>query len=296
MLAYVDTSTVVDCDGGRKDYRYAFQGQEKDDEIKGEGNSVNYTFRMHDPRLGRFFAIDPLTAKFPYYSPYQFSGNRVIDCIELEGAEEYHYTLKKNEKSELECTDAKRVGNHWLKDIFGNYVTQYLYVYYEGQTYFFSSKGGYNGDIKNFYENFLKNPDPDKWFSEEEMDGVRDDIAKVYKVFEYLKPSPLKVNKPDAGKVSGSLLKGSKFDKFVGGKKKDLQFKKPGKAEDDFNKAMKEFGIKKSENPAEGVRTFKVDKTTYTLRKDSKGGDTISIKTENNDQQIKIRYDGKSTK
>lgn len=42
---------------------------------------------MQDPRLGRFFTIDPLTAEYPHYSPYQFSGNRVIDCIELEGLE-----------------------------------------------------------------------------------------------------------------------------------------------------------------------------------------------------------------
>jgi RHS repeat-associated protein len=52
-----------------EDYRYGFQGQEKDDEIKGEGNSLNYTFRMHDPRVGRFFAVDPLTAKYPHYTP-----------------------------------------------------------------------------------------------------------------------------------------------------------------------------------------------------------------------------------
>jgi RHS repeat-associated protein len=68
-------------------YRYGFQGQEKDDEIKGEGNSLNYTFRMHDPRAGRFFATDPLTSKYPFYSPYSFSGNRVIDATELEGLE-----------------------------------------------------------------------------------------------------------------------------------------------------------------------------------------------------------------
>jgi hypothetical protein len=48
---------------------------------------LNYTYRMHDPRVGRFFAVDPLTKKYPYYSPYTFSGNRVIDAIELEGAE-----------------------------------------------------------------------------------------------------------------------------------------------------------------------------------------------------------------
>ena len=68
-------------------YRYGFQNQEKDDEIKGAGNSVNYKYRMHDPRVGRFFAVDPLIKKFPYYSSYAFSGNRVIDAIELEGKE-----------------------------------------------------------------------------------------------------------------------------------------------------------------------------------------------------------------
>ncbi len=69
------------------DYRYGFQGQEKDDELKGKGNSLNYTFRMHDPRVGRFFAVDPLFKKYPWNSPYAFSENRLIDGIELEGLE-----------------------------------------------------------------------------------------------------------------------------------------------------------------------------------------------------------------
>lgn len=46
------------------DYRYGFQGQERDDELKGDGNSLNYTVRMHDPRVGRFFARDPLSTKY----------------------------------------------------------------------------------------------------------------------------------------------------------------------------------------------------------------------------------------
>jgi RHS repeat-associated protein len=71
--------------GNSKDYRYGFQGQEKDDELKGEGNSLNYTFRMHDPRVGRFFAVDPLFRDYPHNSPYVFSENRVIDLNELEG-------------------------------------------------------------------------------------------------------------------------------------------------------------------------------------------------------------------
>jgi|GEM_PF-3827721 len=69
------------------DYRYGFQGQEMDDEIKGEGNSVNYKYRMHDPRVGRFFAVDPLFKEYPWNSTYAFSENRIIDAIDLEGAE-----------------------------------------------------------------------------------------------------------------------------------------------------------------------------------------------------------------
>ena len=42
---------------------------------------------MHDPRVGRFFATDPLEGKYPWNSPYAFSENRVIDKIELEGLE-----------------------------------------------------------------------------------------------------------------------------------------------------------------------------------------------------------------
>lgn len=68
-------------------YRYSFQGQEGDPEIKGEGNSINYKYRMHDPRLGRFFATDPLESKYPYLTPYQFSSNQPIHASELEGLE-----------------------------------------------------------------------------------------------------------------------------------------------------------------------------------------------------------------
>lgn len=73
--------------GTSRDYRFGFQGQEKDDELKGEGNSLNYTFRMHDPRVGRFLSLDPLSSSYPHNSPYAFAENRVIDGTELEGLE-----------------------------------------------------------------------------------------------------------------------------------------------------------------------------------------------------------------
>ena len=79
-------------------YRYGFQGQEKDDEIKGEGNSLNYKYRMHDPRIGRFFATDPLEASYLWNSPYAFSENRVINAIELEGLEAFDVISSGGEK------------------------------------------------------------------------------------------------------------------------------------------------------------------------------------------------------
>jgi RHS repeat-associated protein len=73
--------------GNTSDYRYGFQGQEMDNEVKGEGNSLNFKYRMHDPRVGRFFARDPLDWKYPWNSPYAFSENKVTQFIELEGLE-----------------------------------------------------------------------------------------------------------------------------------------------------------------------------------------------------------------
>ena len=75
------------------EYRYGFQGQEKDDEVKGNGNSLNYKFRMYDPRVGRFFATDPLESTYPWNSTYAFSENRVIDGIDLEGLEFTTYDI-----------------------------------------------------------------------------------------------------------------------------------------------------------------------------------------------------------
>ena len=70
-------------------YRFGFQGQEADNKIGGLGQHLNYTFRNYDSWAIRFGAIDPLAGKYPYWSPFAFSGNRVIDAVELEGLEQY---------------------------------------------------------------------------------------------------------------------------------------------------------------------------------------------------------------
>jgi hypothetical protein len=69
-------------------YRYSFQKQESDEELFGEGNSYFFKYRLEDSRIGRFYSIDPLSSKYPHYTPYSFSGNKLINCRELEGKEE----------------------------------------------------------------------------------------------------------------------------------------------------------------------------------------------------------------
>jgi RHS repeat-associated protein len=46
-------------------YRFTFNGMEKDDEVKGVGNSLDFGARIYDSRLGRWLSVDPLSYKFP---------------------------------------------------------------------------------------------------------------------------------------------------------------------------------------------------------------------------------------
>ncbi len=82
------------------DYRFGFNGQEKDNEIYGEGESYSFEFRNYDTRLGRFWSVDPLTKDYPYWTPYQFAGNTPIWARELEGLETW-YTTNSNGEQEL---------------------------------------------------------------------------------------------------------------------------------------------------------------------------------------------------
>lgn len=66
---------------------------------------------------GRFFAVDPLTPDYPHYTPYSFSGNKVIHAIELEGLEEFifHGNFKDNNGTIFEVINS----NDHLKGIVG---------------------------------------------------------------------------------------------------------------------------------------------------------------------------------
>lgn len=70
-------------------YRYGFNGMEKDDAIKGEGNSIDFGARMYDSRVGRFFTKDTKANKFADLSPYLYARNSPLYFIDKDGESAY---------------------------------------------------------------------------------------------------------------------------------------------------------------------------------------------------------------
>ncbi|MCH2043303.1 MAG: hypothetical protein MK212_04125 [Saprospiraceae bacterium] len=75
-------------------YRYSFNGTEKDDELN-EGSYIT-TFRSLDSRIIRWRSIDPLTSSFPNQSPYNFSFNNPIQLADQSGAAPDDWVRRKN--------------------------------------------------------------------------------------------------------------------------------------------------------------------------------------------------------
>jgi len=70
------------------EYRFGFNGKEKDDEWTGiTGATYDYGFRIYDSRVARFLSVDPLTGAFPGLTPYQYASNSPIQNIDLDGLE-----------------------------------------------------------------------------------------------------------------------------------------------------------------------------------------------------------------
>lgn len=80
IKVYYTTSTqVTDCSQPVKsEYRFAFNGQEKDNEVYGEANSYTSDYWQYDPRLGRRWEIDPMTQSYPWQSPYATFNNSPV--------------------------------------------------------------------------------------------------------------------------------------------------------------------------------------------------------------------------
>ncbi len=72
----------------RSSYLFGFNGKENDNEVKGEGNSLDFGARIYDSRLGRWLSVDPLADDAPGWTPYRYCFNNPIKLIDPDGRSE----------------------------------------------------------------------------------------------------------------------------------------------------------------------------------------------------------------
>jgi len=70
-----------------EDYRFGFNGQQKDNEVAGIGNHLDFGARGLDTRIGKWWSVDPLASKYPGVSPYAAMNNNPILNKDEDGRE-----------------------------------------------------------------------------------------------------------------------------------------------------------------------------------------------------------------
>lgn len=105
------------------EYRFAFNGKEKDNETYGDGNEYDYDARIYNPRLGRWFSVDPLYKGHSYVSPFKSLCNNPIVFIDPDGRVEYETVTIKSEKTGKSITIKKVVSQDVMTD--GKYQSYY---------------------------------------------------------------------------------------------------------------------------------------------------------------------------
>ena len=171
-------------------YRYGFNGKEKDDGVKGTGNSYDFGARIYDPRLGKFLSIDPDFKKFPSNSPYLFASNSPIIFVDKDGrfSIRNHYDITYNIALELgyskEVADkmayfASTYADHPKPSMF-----DFLFIINRGKDIKYGRFGvTYEGGIADATKNSqMDDPYYVRWHSmmtdEEERNGMTHEFAK----------------------------------------------------------------------------------------------------------------------
>ncbi|MCH2228650.1 MAG: hypothetical protein MK033_12840, partial [Candidatus Caenarcaniphilales bacterium] len=106
-----------------EEYRYGFNGAERDDEVHGEGNSYDLGLRQYDPRLGRMKSLDPRTPEYPWQSPFVYHANSPISVIDYLGGGAGPGDDEKTYDRKLRCTRIEDgdEASRWMKRFIRRY-------------------------------------------------------------------------------------------------------------------------------------------------------------------------------
>ncbi len=126
------------------DYRFGFNGGEKDNEIKGKGNSLDLGLRMYDTRLGRMMKVDPRTAEYPWQTPYAYHRNSPIHWLDYLGGGDGWYVDGSGKEAKYTPIDNKKefeesgIDGEWIGNEATNY-TNFTKYHSDGSTSNFES-------------------------------------------------------------------------------------------------------------------------------------------------------------
>jgi hypothetical protein len=81
--------TVKNSNSSSKIKSIAFNFEDRVILFLGDKDTILKTLKIEPEQLLRFLSVDPLTKDYPWYTPYQFAGNKPIMAIDLDGLEEF---------------------------------------------------------------------------------------------------------------------------------------------------------------------------------------------------------------
>jgi len=148
------------------DYKYGFNGMERDDEVSGESNTYGAEFRMFDSRIGRWQSVDLATGWFPQLSPYNGLNNNPLVWIDPEGLWHREKRGKGSNKSEhlvadkgdnLESLDnylGKRGNKKRYTDIQKSEIRDEVKKYGEAHTTYNTSPRTFETETHTSYDGF----------------------------------------------------------------------------------------------------------------------------------------------
>ena len=193
--------------GSEGSYRYGYQGSERDDELKGDGNSYTTFYRALDVRLGRWMSLDPKMAQTPWESPYASMGNNPIFSNDVFG--DKIIGLSKRSATRTKDIIKKTFSKDEHKEFRG-----LIKIGEDGKTFEKISQEAFDKATKNFSED-------EKALANGYLQAINDDkkhrvgvLKRDEKIGSYI-PS-LKTNIPNIGLLSSNNT-GSDIDNNTGG-------------------------------------------------------------------------------
>lgn len=216
--------------------------------------------RIYDPRLGKFLSVDPLTKEYPWYTPYQFAGNKPIQFIDLDGLEE-KMPAKPGTTTKLGVTAAIDNARAGLASIPVAYVNPVVKPRKEGGM-------AVLGDAMDYSTSNATNSDP---------------ASATFSYSDFMKMvSPLLEGFGLVDKMKKYFKDGERKDMTTTGKK---GFDNAKKLVEQVDKAEKNLGNNSSEISLGDDTTMKTKKGT-----DPNVDTTIIVEPLNDKQKIKYTY------